>query len=316
MKKFNLSLIMLLVVMLATAPMQAQAAQKSTIMKKADAVTKELTEYANYYGWEVSAKVISASNRQAKKRIKIEAADGTYFAFTQVTKKSDGGYQTHFVNQGEKFELVGVKNGIKTYSSSETIKNFLKSRAQKSARNLASYAEAKGWNTSTKTTRRTSKEATVAITFSNKQYKFIATVTTKRGKMPKTTYTRKGTKSSAKGIKAWLKQYEDGITANDTTTTPNRPDRNDAAVTDQEVIALVTSKVNGIINVAQSKGWTVTGTNNGTMVAKLRFHNSKYVFDVVIKGTNKNGKAIIDYTLVNTTSSEDEILSWLTKYQA
>lgn len=316
MKKFNLSLIVLLVVMLTMSPMQAQAAQKSAVMKKADAVTKELTEYANYYGWEVSAKVISASNRQAKKRVRIEATDGTYFAFAQVTKKSEG-YQTHFIDQGgEKFELLGVKNGIKAYSGSETIKNFLESRAQKSAYSLASYADAKGWNASIKTTTRTSKEAIVAITFSNKQYQFIATVTTKRGKMPKTTYTRKGTKSSAKGIKAWLEQYKDEITANDTTATPNRPDRNDAAVTDQEVIALVTSKVNKIINVGQSKGWTVTGTNNGTMVAKLHFQNSKYVFDAVIKGTNKNGKAIIDYTLMNMTSSEEEILSWLTKYQA
>lgn len=315
-KKFNLSLIVLLVVVLATTPMRAQAAQKSTVMKKADAVTKELTEYANYYGWEVSAKVINANNQQAKKRVKIETANGTYFTFTQITKKSEKGYQTHFIGQGEKFKLPGVKNGIKTHSDSETIKSFLESRAQKAAHSLASYAEAKGWNTSSEMITRTNKEATIATTFSNKQYKFITTTTIKRGRIPKTTYTRKGTKSSVKGIKTWLEQYKDETTANSTATTPDKPDRNDSAVTDQEVIALVASKANRIINAGQSKGWSVTETNIGTMAIKLHLQNSKCMFDVVINGTNKNGKAVIDYTLVDTASNEDEIMSWLTKYQA
>lgn len=329
MKKFSHFLIMLLVVALAITMMpvstQAATAKKSTVMKKADAVTKDLTKYANYRGWEVSARVTKKSGKQIKKSVKAQTASGTYFKYTQVTKKSEKKYKTYFVSKGRKFKLSEVKSGIRRYSSAKTVKSFLKARAQKSAKSLASYAKARGWNTSTKIAASGSKKATATVAFSNRQYEFSATMAVKRSKTPKTTYARQGKKSTAKNIKAWLDQYKDATSgttpgatdAPGTTDSPDdKPGTNTSAVTDADVIAMVTANTDVIVTTAKAKDWTVTETGRGTMEVKLHLENSEYQFDAAIKGANQGGKAVISYTLMNVGSSQEEIISWLTKFQA
>lgn len=322
MKKFKhfLMLLVMFALVLTTVPVSAQAAaKKSAVMKKADAVTKDLTKYANYRGWEVSTKVTKKSRKQIKKRVRIETASGTYFSYIQTTKKSGKKYKTYFVSKGRKFKLSEVKSGVKSYSSSKTVKTFLKARSQKAAKSLASYAKARGWNTSTKVTA-SSKKATTTAIFSNKKYKFSITATVKRSKAPRTAYTKNGKKSTAKDIKSWLERYKDA-TSNTTpgaTDAPNatdspddKPGPNPSAITDDEVVAMVKTKADTLIAAGKAKGWTITEAGRGTMEIKLHFANSKYQFDTTIKGANQAGKAAISYTLMGVESDETTVVSWI-----
>lgn len=314
-KSFSMLLVMAMVLTMMSMPVQA-AAKKSAVQKKADAVTKELTSYANYYGWEMATnKVTKKSGTQVKKSLKMQTTSGTYFSYTQVTKKSGKKYSTYFTSKGKKFKLSEVKSGLKRYSSSKAVKNFLKARAEKQAKSLSSYAKARKWNVSQKTSAST-KKATTTLNFSNKKVKFTATVTvTRNKKSPKVSFTRKGKKSSAKAIKAWLEQYKDKDSEKPTDNEDNsKPDDNKDAVTDAELIKLASDKMAELTKVGQEKNWTMATTGTGTKVLTTVFANSEWKFTVIVRAENNSGKAKLSYMLQNKASDKDTIVSWLTKY--
>lgn len=314
-KSFSMLLVMAMVLTMMSMPVQA-AAKKSAVQKKADAVTKELTSYANYYGWEMATnKVTKKSGTQVKKSLKMQTTSGTYFSYTQVTKKSGKKYSTYFTSKGKKFKLSEVKSGLKRYSSSKAVKNFLKARAEKQAKSLSSYAKARKWNVSQKTSAST-KKATTTLNFSNKKVKFTATVTVARNKKsPKVSFTRKGKKSSAKAIKAWLEQYKDKDSEKPTDNEDNsKPDDNKDAVTDAELIKLASDKMAELTKVGQEKNWTMATTGTGTKVLTTVFANSEWKFTVIVRAENNSGKAKLSYMLQNKASDKDTIVSWLTKY--
>lgn len=308
-RSFSTMLIVLMAMVFTMTSMPVQAAaKKSAVQKKADAVTKELTSYANYYGWEMATnKVTKKSGTQVKKSLKMQTTSGTYFTYTQVTKKSGKKYSTYFTSKGKKFKLSEVKIGLKKYSSSKTVKSFLKARAEKQAKSLSSYAKARKWDVSTKTSANT-KKATTTLNFSNKKAKFTATVTVARNKKsPKVSFTRKGKKSSAKAIKAWLEQYKDKDSS-------RPPDDNKNAVTDAELISLAKTKMDELTAVGQQNNWTMASTGTGTKTLTTVFANSEWKFTVVVKAENNNGRAKLSYMLQNKASDKDTIVSWLTKY--
>ena len=81
--KFHIFPVMLLIVLaLVMGATPVQAAAKSTVMKKADAATKDVTNTANYYGWEVmTAKVTKKTSNSVTKKLRIEKSGSkTYFA--------------------------------------------------------------------------------------------------------------------------------------------------------------------------------------------------------------------------------------------
>lgn len=352
------SMMLLIVALVLTGvqvPVQAQAASgKTAVIKKADAVTKDLTKYANYRGWEVTAKVKKKSSKQVTKALTVETASGTYFKYDQVTKKVGKKYKTYFKVGKTKYKLTSVKSSIKKYSSNATIKSFLKARAEKSANSLASYAKARNWNVSSKVKATSTKKGVATVNFSNKRYKFSATVTVKRSKTPKAVYLRKEKASTAKAIKEWLETYKDedaasGTSTPDTpdasgTTTPDapdnnpgatdapgsstetpvpptstdKPDENKDAVTAEQLNQLTTAAVNELTAAGKANGWTVetSGYANPSGIGKMSiaFDNADWKFQATVESVSVNGKAETLYTLEGGTSDKATILSWLTKY--
>lgn len=329
-KHSHIALLVVFTLVLTMAPINAQAAAKTSIGRKSDAVTKSLTSYANYRGWEVNTKVTKRTKRQVIKNLRIETASGTYFAFKQVTKKSVKKYATYFTAKGSKLTLKDVKRSISHYSNGKTVKSFLKARSQKAANSLAAYGKKRGW-TAKIAASTTSSRSISKITFRNKTYKFVAQVKVARNKKsPRKSYALQGKASSAKTIKGWLGKYKE--TANpenptsegpnsptDPTTTPapstDPTTKPSAGPTAEELKPLVAIYANDLVAVGKEHGWEVATTGAGTEEINLTFDNAEWGFDVAVYiETTGDGKAFIAYKLQGVASNRDEIVQWLSEY--
>lgn len=294
---------MLLVVLsVILTPVQAQAAKKSAVQKKADAATKDITSYANYYGWEVTVKVKKVSKTQVTKSIQMEKTGNMCYTYTQVTKKSGNKYSTTFTSKKVKYTASEVKFGLKKWSTSKDVKTLLQNRAKKKAASLVTYGKKYGFTAKT-TTKVTTKKATTTVNFSHSKAKTTAAVVVARNKKsPKITYKLAGKKSSAKAIKAWLK-------GNKSTTAS-------ATVSQSDLIKLAQAKATEIITIAKDKDWSVTVSGEGTTKITLSIENSKYEFVATIQAIDNAGVAKVQYTRDGAASTLEKIKSWLVNYQA
>ncbi len=299
---------LLIVLALVMGATPVQAAAKSTVMKKADAATKDVTNTANYYGWEVmTAKVTKKTSNSVTKKLRIEKSGSkTYFAYTQVTKKSGKKYSTTFKLGKVRYLTSEVKSGLRSYSDSKAVKSFLKNRADKKTSSLEKYAKARGWKTVTKV-KSTTKKATATVNFTGGTKTTKATITVTRNKKgPKVAYKLSGKKSSEKAIKNWLEQNKNKTGGSSS---------EQVVVTDDELKKLASSKTAELVTLGKRYHWKVTTMSGaGTVNIKTLFKNSKYNFTVVVKAAVKNGKAAVSYELMGSEVDRAYIESWITEY--
>lgn len=303
---FSTMLLIVIALIMGTTPAQA-ATKKSAVMKKADAATKDITASANYYGWEiVTDKVVKKTSSSVTKKIRIEKSGSkSYFAYTQVTKKSGKKYSTTFKAGKTKYVASEVKSGLKAYSDKKAVKSFLRNRADKKASSLANYAKARGWTTTSKVTD-TTKKATATINFKGAK-SATATVTVARNKKsPKVTYKLSGKKSSEKAIKSWLEQNKSGGSSNSS---------DQSSVTEDDLKKLAATKSAELTQLGQKHDWTVTILSGaGTCSVKTFFKNTKYHFDVLVSAVESGGKAIVEYRLKDSAVDREYIVSWIIDY--
>lgn len=302
-KSFSIAMLLIVLSIILT-PVQAQAAKKSAVQKKADAATKDITSYANYYGWEVTAKVKKVSKTQVTKSIRMEKTGNIYYAYTQVTKKSGSKYSTTFTSKKVKYTASEVKSGLKKWSTSKDVKTLLQNRAKAKVTSLVTYGKKFGF-TAKSSTKATTKKATTTVTFSHSKAKATATVTVARNKKsPKISYKLAGKKSSAKKIKAWLKSNK--ATSSEVT----------AALSAQQLADVAKAKAKELTTLAEAKNWSVTASGEGTTKITLGIENSKYEFTATVEVVDNSGTAEVRYTRDGVASTLEKITTWLTKYQA
>lgn len=302
---FSMLLVVIMSLIMGTTPAQA-ATKKSAVMKKADAATKDITASANYYGWEVTTKVVKKSGSSVTKSIRIEKSGArTYFAYTQVTKKSGKKYSTTFKMGKTKYVASEVKSGLKKYSDKKAVKSFLRNRANKKVSSLVNYAKARGWTTTSKVTD-TTKKATATISFKGAKSATATVAVARNKKSPKVTYKLSGKKSSEKAIKSWLEQNKSGGSSNSS---------DQSSVTENDLRKLAATKSAELTQLGQKHGWTVTTlSGTGTAAIKTFFKNTGYHFDVLVSAVESGGKAIVEYRLKDSAVDREYIVSWIIDY--
>lgn len=312
--KFFVTLVILVGALMLAPTVPTQAATKTTktaVQKKADAETTKIKSYGNYYGWDLSMKQKGATKSKITKRLKlVRTGESVNYVYTQVTQRSGKKYTTYFLRNGKKFNSSEVKQGLKKYKKSSCIKALLKNRAKSKTDGLAKYGKSRGW--SSKTSFKSSTARSIAtMTFMQPKKATVKITVTRNIKGPKISFILNGKKSNEKKIKTYLEKYKK-TTSGDTNKDPD-------PVSNATLIALAKSASNSLIATGKANNWLTTTSGDGTACIKIKFQNSEYNFIAMLKAIDGgNGKGIIRYSLKGksdyTTSSREEIISWIKKY--